>query len=102
MPLSKEDTLVVAKAAGELPMAWLAQPDFPDRALVRQAFRNAGQMLPGWTPGEPHELTSVRSALTGIAAGPDLRAGTFKAQAVRVAAQLHDYAVKLLMELTSK
>lgn len=100
--LSKEDILAVAKAAQELPMAWLAQADFPAKGTVKDSFRDAEQMLPGWTPGEPHEMKVIRGALSGIAGGTDPRSGPFKAQAVRAAAQLHDYAVKLLLELASE
>ena len=82
-------------------MAWLAQADFPAASIVKDSFRTAEQMLPGWDPGEPYELKVIRGALAGIAGGTDPRSGTFKAQAVRAAAQLHDYAVKLLMEVVS-
>lgn len=100
--LSKEDILAVAKAAQELPMAWLAQVDFPAKDIVKESFRTAEQTLPGWTPGEPYEIKVLRGLLAGIAGGTDPRSGSFKAQAVRAAAQLHDYAVKLLVELASK
>lgn len=100
--LSKEDILAVAKAARELPMAWLAQAEFPAKAIVQESFRTTEQLLPGWKPGEPYELKVIRGAMAGIAGGTDPRSGTFKAQAVRAAAQLHDYAVKLLVDLAAK
>lgn len=101
MTLSNEDILAVAKAAQELPMAWLAQADFPAKAIVKESFRSAEQTLPDWTAGEPYELKVIRGVLAGISGGTDPRSGTFKVQAVRASAQLHDYAVKLLVELVS-
>lgn len=100
--LSKDDILAVATAAQTLPMAWLAQADFPAKDSVKNSFRDAEQILPGWNTGEPYELQVIRGTLAGIVGDTDPRSGTFRAQAVRAAAQLHDYAVKLLVELASK
>lgn len=102
MTLSKPDILAVAQAAQELRMPWLAQADFPGKDIVKASFRNAEQILPGWTAGEPYELKVIRGVLAGISGGTDPRSGPFKSQAVRAAAQLHDYAVQLLVELASE
>jgi hypothetical protein len=99
--LSNEDILAVAKAANTVRMSWLAQADFPAKPIVKESFRSAEQTLPDWTAGEPYELKVIRGVLAGISGGTDPRSGTFKAQAIQAAAQLHDYAVKLLAELVS-
>lgn len=83
-----------AKAAQHLPMAWLTQSEFPAKDLVISSFQDALAELP--TPAG-YDDNVVRSALEFIVAGPDPRSGTFKAQAIYAAAQLHDQVTKLAL-----
>lgn len=84
-----------AKAAQILPMAWLSQSEFPSKSLVKDAFRIAVAELP---EVDSYEDNLVRSALQAIVDGPDPRSGTFKAQAIYAAGQLHDRVVTLAVE----
>lgn len=84
-----------AKAAQVLPMAWLTQSEFPSKTVVKNAFRIAIAELP---EVNTYEDNLVRSALQAIADGPDPRGGTFKAQAIYAAGQLHDRVVTLALE----
>lgn len=83
-----------AKAAQILPMAWLAQAEFPAKTTVRQAFRVAIAELPEATT---YEDNLVRAALQTIVDGVDTRGGTFKAQAIYAAGQLHDRVTFLVL-----
>lgn len=76
-------------------MAWLAQSEFPPKTVVQNAFRIAIAELP---ESSAYEDNLVRSALQAVVDGPDPRAGTFKAQAVYAAGQLHDRVVNLALE----
>ena len=84
-----------AKAAQHLRMAWLTQSEFPATAIVIDAFRDAIAELPEATTSEE---SLVRSALQTIADGSDSRAGSFKAQSIYAAAQLHDRVAVLALE----
>ena len=84
-----------AKAAQHLRMAWLTQSAFPATAIVIDAFRDAIAELPEATTSEE---SLVRSALQTIADGSDPRAGSFKAQSIYAAAQLHDRVAVLALE----
>lgn len=88
-----------AKAAQHLPMAWLAQGQFPAKSLVEEAFLNALDELP---ESDNYQDNLVRSALSTIVTGPDPRGGTFKAQAIYAAAQLHDRVTALALEPKAK
>lgn len=76
-------------------MAWLTQSEFPSKTVVQNAFRIAIAELP---EVNSYEDNTVRSALQAVVNGPDPRGGTFKAQAVYAAGQLHDRVVKLALE----
>lgn len=84
-----------AKAAQVLPMAWLAQAEFPSKDVVKKAFRIAVSELPEATA---YEDNVVRSALQAIADGPDPRGGRFEKQAIYAAGQLHDRVVRLVLQ----
>ncbi|HEX9227344.1 MAG TPA: hypothetical protein VF885_11930 [Arthrobacter sp.] len=84
-----------AKAAQHLRMAWLTQSEFPAQAIVEDAFRDAIDELPGSTT---YEDTLVRSALQTIVDGVDPRGGSYRAQAIYAAAQLHDRVAALALE----
>jgi hypothetical protein len=71
-----------ARAAQHLPMAWLAQADFPARTIVKESFKDALRELPA---PDGYDDSVLRSALEIIVSGPDPRGGTFKAQAVQAA-----------------
>jgi hypothetical protein len=91
-----ENALAIASAAHELPMPWLVQADFPGKKTVTDSFRDALAKFPG---SESYDALMVRHALQAIVDGPDPRSGSFKTQAIRAAAQLHDLALK---ELTTR
>lgn len=91
-----ENALAIAAAARELPMPWLVQSDFPAKKAVTDSFRNALAKLP---EQQSYDSVMTRHALQSIIGGPDPRSGSFKDQAVRAAAQLHDLALK---ELTAQ
>lgn len=76
-------------------MAWLAQADFPARTIVRNSFKDALEELPA---PDGYDDSVLRSALEVIVSGPDPRGGTFKAQAIQAAAQLHDSLAVLVLE----
>ncbi|WP_139187305.1 hypothetical protein [Pseudarthrobacter chlorophenolicus] len=84
-----------AKAAQVLPMAWLAQSEFPSKTVVQNAFRIAIAELP---ESSTYEDNVVRSALQAVVAGPDPRGGRFEAQAIYAAGQLHDRVVTLVLQ----
>jgi hypothetical protein len=84
-----------AKAAQHLPMAWLTQAEFPARSLVKDSFREALEELP---ESDSYQDGLVRSALQSIVDGVDPRGGSFQAQAVYAAAQLHDRVAALVLE----
>lgn len=84
-----------AKAAKELPMAWLTQSEFPAKDLVESSFQDALAELPA---PEGYEDSLVRSALESVIAGPDPRGGKFQSQAIQAAAKLHDRVVTLALE----
>lgn len=84
-----------AKAAQHLRMAWLAQSEFPSKTLVQGSFRDAIAELPEPTA---YEDSLVRSALQAVIDGTDPRGGTYKAQAIYAAAQLHDRVTSLALE----
>lgn len=88
-----------AKAAQHLPMSWLAQSEFPAKTLVKDSFRDAIAELPGATT---YEDNLVRSALEAVVDGTDPRGGTFKAQAIYAAAQLHDRVTFLVLAGTDR
>jgi hypothetical protein len=88
-----ENALAIAAAANELPMPWLVQTEFPAKKAVAESFRGALAKLPA---PESYEATMVRHALQAVVDGPDPRGGSFEAQAIRAAAQLHALALKAL------
>lgn len=89
------DLTQYAKAAQALPMAWLTQAEFPATPLVKSSFQDALDELP--TAGG-YQDNLVRSALQAIVDGVDPRGGTFQAQAIHAAAQLHDRLTTLALE----
>jgi hypothetical protein len=70
-----------AKAAQILPMAWLTQAEFPAKTTVKQAFCVAIAELP--------EAATYEDRV--------IRGGTYKAQAIYAAAQLHDRVTALAL-----
>lgn len=84
-----------AKAAQHLRMAWLTQSEFPVKAIVKNSFRDAIAELPEATT---YEDNLVRSALQAVVDGTDPRGGSYKAQAIYAAAQLHDRVASLALE----
>lgn len=84
-----------AKAAQHLNMAWLTQAEFPAKTLVKSSFKDALDELPEL---DGYQDNLVRSALQSIVDGTDPRGGTFKAQAIYAAAQLHDRVAALALE----
>ncbi|MET4144101.1 hypothetical protein [Arthrobacter sp. UYCo732] len=85
-----------AKSAQILPMAWLTQSEFPAKGLVKNAFQVAISELP---EASTYEDNVVRSALQTIVDGVDPRGGSFKAQAMHAAGQLHDRVTALALAL---
>lgn len=84
-----------AKAAQALPMAWLTQAEFPAKPLVKSSFQDALDELP---EAGGYQDNLVRSALQTVVDGVDPRGGTFQAQAIHAAAQLHDRVTALALE----
>lgn len=87
--------LLTAHAAVCLPMAWLAQSQFPPKKPVITSFKNAVSFLKGT---EDPEAVSVRLALETIIAGTDPRGGTFAKQALAAAGKLHDFNARLTVQ----
>lgn len=92
----------IAAAAREVPMPWLVQSEFPAKAAVKEAFRRAEELLPAWAPGQSSEYQDVVAKVLSIGHGTDPRGGPFRSQAIQASALLHEYAVKLLVELTEE
>jgi hypothetical protein len=76
-------------------MAWLTQSEFPAKAIVEDSFQDAINELPA---ADSYEESLVRAALQTIVDGPDPRGGSFQAQAINAAAQLHDRVTALALE----
>ncbi|MCU6479007.1 hypothetical protein [Arthrobacter sp. A2-55] len=91
-------TVALARAAQEVPMAWLTQSRFPGRKPVVSAFRTAIELLPAPASTEHFALRQLRHDLQDIVDGPDPRGGTFKAQAIHVAGKLHDQAIRSMLQ----
>ncbi|MBG0739049.1 hypothetical protein IV500_06495 [Paeniglutamicibacter antarcticus] len=92
-----ENALAIAAAARELPMPWLTQAGFPGKKIVKDSFRDALAKFP---ETDAYDAITVRHALQTIIQGPDPRGGSFKAQAIHAAAQLHELALKELTTVT--
>lgn len=85
--MNNPDHLFVGHAAVAVPMAWLAQVQFPPKKAVITSLQQAVSFLAG---AEEPEAASVRLGLENIISGTDPRGGTFAKQTLSAVAKLHD------------